>query len=82
MENSNLAFNLRLLRTSLGLFTADVQFHCNLITNKVSHLENGRSVRVLPEELQRITDFFNESIEGLNVTVEDLTEKRATIIFK
>jgi transcriptional regulator with XRE-family HTH domain len=69
-----MAYNIKLLRTAKGLTTQELSDECNLVTNKISHIEQERRLNLLPEEIQTIAKYF-----GISTT--ELIDKRATVIF-
>ncbi len=75
--SNNIGHNLRLLRLERDISARELSIELNLISERrIGDIETpARNIKIKDEELQQIAKYFN-------VSVDDLVNKKATIIFK
>lgn len=75
MSNDLFVHNMRLLRLERRLSAQQLSFLLNFSLNRVTDLENSHKTKITIEEMKAVADYFE-------VSVEDITLKKATITFK
>ncbi len=75
MDRSTFIHNLRLLRINENLNTIELADRLNLPYNRISLIENNPKIKIAPEEIEIIANYFK-------LTPETLTNIRGSVTFK
>lgn len=75
MDLNNFAYNLRMLRTEKKITARQLSLDLYHVDYRISEIEKRSRIRITPQEINRIAQYFD-------VSIEDLLNKKAHIIFK